>query len=90
MPIFKSRYKHVKILRPNGALYAEGKANAAPLYGEMGVITAIVVEMAVNGAFRAFEQEFKRPPCVDLLVVEVVCDLLGAKATVLEIPIDEV
>lgn len=92
MPILNRKYNHRKVWRPQGAPYADG-ASTWPLSPEVMDHSTVAVtwgiETAVNGAIRAFEQEFGRPPRYEIMVIEVATTHRGATARVFEIDPDE-
>lgn len=91
MPVLRSRWPNVKVHRPDGTPYADG-ASTWPLspavMDHSSVAVGWGIETAVNGAIRAFEQEFKRPPRYEIMVIEVVTTHRGATARVYEIDPD--
>lgn len=91
MPILKGKYQHVKVARPPGTPYADGAGNWPGFLSEFrnsSVAIGFGIEKAVNGALRAFELEFGRPPHPEYIVIEVVTTHRGATARVYEIDPD--
>lgn len=91
MPILNGKYHYRKVWRPPGAMYADGASNwplSPQVMDHSSVAVSWGIETAVNGAIRAFEQEFGRPPRYEMMVIEVATGGRGATARVFEIDPD--
>lgn len=90
MPLFKNKYEHVKIYRPNGSPYADGVAvSREPGHMKIGQdARGILVMVAMDEAVANFRREFQRDPEWNLVVMDVVFGDNTVSATIIEIPED--
>lgn len=81
MPVLKSRYENVKVWRPDGTLYAEGKCEFSANHWIFAASND-----AMQKAFTAFYDEFNRSPEPGQIVIEVCVGLSCVIATLYELP----
>lgn len=72
MPVLHSRHDHVKVYRPSGALYANGRA--------------MELRAAMDKAWYNFVAEFGRMPVQERTVAEVIGVTAAWDVTVFELP----
>lgn len=89
MPVLKGKYQHVKVFRPSGTRYAEGVQKYPTIRSVHPQLLLARIEFtaseALEAAVKNFHNEFSEFPADENMVIEIVFDSFGAKATVYEI-----
>jgi hypothetical protein len=85
VPFIKSRYDNVKVYRPNGTPYSEGKAKLASFTNLTEIAHA--VELASGRSVKTFIEEHGDPGFLHRrIVVEVVVDSIYVRAVCYNLP----